>query len=51
MEFLGDIAENEKTISKKLTEDKKDKNEKEISIDELEDSFKHYNGGKTPGVD
>ena len=36
---------------KKLTKEEKHENEAEIDIEELEDSLKHSNGEKTPGVD
>ena len=49
--FLGETKDSEMASSKKLTEDEKEENEKDLSIEELEDSLKCSHGGKTPGID
>ena len=50
-DFLGDIADKEETLKKKLTIAEKEENEKDITLDELEYSLKTSNGGKTHGID
>ena len=49
--FLGDLKDHPEVLAKKLTELEKMEADKQITTEELKETFDNSNAGKTPGPD